>query len=462
MKHFIDLLSALRIRSECVKHEWSREKLDKFQQTELQSLVRHAIEKSPFYRQLYKDIVVDDNLAVTDLPATNKTMMMDNYDQVVTDSRLKLKDLQAFISQVKFGQSYLNQYRVFTTSGSTGRKGVFVFNRDEWIKAVSTGLRVGYYCGIKNPRLFPKRWRFALIGAGSPLHVTASYYHAINSVFFNQVILPVTAPFVEIVTALNRLRPDFLSCYPSLASLLAIEQLDGRLDIHPIAITTNSETRTPEMQQNIENAWGIAPFNNYGTTEAGVNIAIDCDCHCGLHIFEDFFIVEVVDEKNDPVPDGQLGAKILFTNLYNYTQPIIRYEIDDVIALSAESCACGHPFKMIADIEGRADDILYICSEEGEEIPVHPHNLRSPAAEITEIKQYQISQETDGLHITLALKNDVIADEVTARLEDKYAKKLASLGVQCPRLHIDVVDFIERDHKKMGKFKLIKSNAARK
>lgn len=460
IKQFIDLLRALKIRDACVLRKWTREELDKYQQTQLQSMVRHAIDKSPFYRELYKNIVVDDNLAITDLPVINKQMMMENYDQVVTDPRLKLSDLQGFIQHVKYGEAYLNEYRVFTTSGSTGLQGVFVFNRDEWIRAVSTGLRVSYHAGFKKPR-FPKRFRFALIGAGSPLHVSASYYHAVKSIFFNQLNLPVNIPHDEIVMALNMFQPDFISCYPSLASLLAIEQLEGRLDIHPNAVTTNAEVRTPEMEQNIKNAWGIIPFNNYGSTESGLNIAIDCTCHRGLHIFEDFFIVEAVDGENKPVLDGQPGDKMLFTNLYNHTQPIIRYEISDVITLSAKPCECGHPFKMIADIEGRADDILYMQNDKGEGIPVHPHNLRSPAAEITDIKQYQIIQETDGLHLTIVLKKGAIADEVISKLKDKFDSKLGTLGAQCPELHVSVVASIERDQEKMGKFRLIKSNIPR-
>jgi putative adenylate-forming enzyme len=386
--------------------------------------------------------------------------MMENYDQVVTDPRLKLKDLQAFIPHVKTGQSYLNKYRVFTTSGSTGLRGVFVFSRDEYVKAISTGMRAGYYCGFEKPR-FPKRWRFALIGAGSPLHVSAAYYHAVKSVFNKQLNLPVTRSHDEIVAALNRFQPDLLGSYPSLASLLAMDQLEGRLNIQPIAVTTSAEMSTPEMEQNIERAWGIRPFNIYGVTESGLFIAADCGCHCGLHIFEDFFIIESVDEDNRPVPDGKPGARILFTNLYNYTQPIIRYEIDDVITLADQPCRCGHIFKMIANIEGRADEILYMTAENGVDIPVHPHNLRSPLAEVTDIKQYQIVQEKDGLHITLALKNEASADAVCTRVRKRFNEKLPSLGVPCPELQFNMVHHIERDQQKMGKFRLIKSNVPR-
>jgi putative adenylate-forming enzyme len=457
MKRIIDIFKALKERDASLKKEWTREALDQFQQSRLRLLVRHAIDKSPFYRELYQGIKIDGGLVVTDLPPISKKVMMENYDKVVTDPRLKLKDLLAFIPRVKTGQRYLNEYRVFTTSGSTGLQGVFVFSRDEYVKAISTGMRVGYYCGFETPR-YPKRWRFALIGAGSPLHVSAAYHHAVKSVLIKQINLPVTQSHNEIVAALNRFQPDLIGTYPSLASLLAMDQLEGRLTIQPIAVTTSGEMLTPEMEKNIERAWGIRPFNNYGATEAGLFISADCGRHCGLHILEDFFIIESVDKDNRPVPDGRPGAKILFTNLFNYTQPIIRYEIDDVITLADKPCRCGHVFKMISDIEGRADEILYITAKNGSDIPVHPHNLRSPLAEVTDIKQYQIVQEKDGLHITLALKNEASADEVCTRVRKRFNEKLSSLGVPCPELRFNMVTHIERDEQKMGKFRLIKSN----
>ena len=453
-----DLLRAVKLRDEAMQRAWTRETLKKHQQKQLQSLVRHAIDKSPFYRELYKNMLIDEGLVITDLPAIDKRIMMENYDKVVTDPRLKLKDLQQFIKNITYDDYYLNQYLVFTTSGSTGLQGVFVFNREEWVKAISTGLRVGYYAGFEKLR-FPKRWRLAMIGAGNPLHVSASYYQAAKSILLKQINLPVTLSRDEIVMALNKFQPDFLSCYPSLASLLAIEQLEGKLNIHPLAVTTNAEVRTPEMQQNIEDAWGITPFNNYGLTEAGNTFAVDCSAHHGLHIFEDFFIVESVDENDNPVPDGEAGAKMLFTNLYNYSQPIIRYEIADVITLKEETCPCGHPFKLISDIEGRSDEIIYLHNKDGDEVPVHPHNLRSPIIAIPDIKQYQVIQEEDGFHITLALRKDAAsADDVIRQLKDKLEQKLTSMGAICPGMYINIVDELERDQKKMGKLRLIKSN----
>jgi phenylacetate-coenzyme A ligase PaaK-like adenylate-forming protein len=142
------------------------------------------------------------------------------------------------------------------------------------------------------------------------------------------------------VDELNLFQPESLFTYPSIASLLAIEQLEGRLHIHPQVVETGAEVRTEQMEQNIRRAWSVAPFNVYGTTEGGP-CNVDCSYHRGIHVFEDLVLMEVVDERNQAVPDGLPGSKVLITNLFNFTQPLIRYEVTDMLTISPEPCPCG-------------------------------------------------------------------------------------------------------------------------
>jgi phenylacetate-CoA ligase len=76
----------------------------------------------------------------------------------------------------------------------------------------------------------------------------------------------------------------------------------------------------------------VEPFDWYGITEGGV-LACDCASHQGMHLFEDLFWVENVDRHGHPVPDGAVGHKLLITDLFNRTQPLIRYELSDMVVL---------------------------------------------------------------------------------------------------------------------------------
>jgi phenylacetate-CoA ligase len=233
---------------------------------------------------------------------------------------------------------------------------------------------------------------------------------------------------------------------------------EGRLRIHPRAIGTTGELLTGDMIQKIHEAWGIVPYNFYGLTEAGVFLGSDCSYHRGIHVFEDLFIVEVVDEKNRPVPDGATGDKFLLTNLSNFTQPLIRYEITDIINMASDSCLCGSPFRQITVMEGRNDDFVYLQSVGGADIAVHPLNFRSPLIAFQEIKEYQIIQKIDGIDVFVVLKQDVSSDHLVESVKNKLREKINSLNALCPDIRIKVVPRLDRDNRKMGKLRLVKSN----
>jgi hypothetical protein len=200
------------------------------------------------------------------------------------------------------------------------------------------------------------RVRAASIAATDPLHISARTSVA-AAVGVNRVLrLDARQPLAELVSGLNAFQPQVLFGYPSTLALLADEQQAGRLRLGLTKVTTVSEVRTP-VERKISEAWRVAPFNWYGISEGGV-LAADCRHHEGMHVFEDLFLVENVDEEGRPVPDGVVGGKLLLTNLFNRTQPIIRYELSDMVVLDSRPCPCGRSFRRVVRIEGRTSEIL--------------------------------------------------------------------------------------------------------
>ena len=451
-----DAARAMFIQKKLDSRKWSRQELMQYQQQRLSSLVRHAVRYSPFYRELYRNVKAENSMKLDDLPVINKATMMENFDAFVTDPRLKLQGLLAHIGQI--GQNdafYLDEYRVLTTSGSSGLKGVFVSNRKEWRTASAVYYRCGAIMGMK-ARL--PRSKMAFVAAGSPIHVSYRVSTSNDVGFLNIKRLEATTPVEDLVTALNAFQPECLCGYPSVMALLALDQWEGRMHIHPRVISTNGELLTGDMIQKIHEAWGIVPYNFYGLTESGLILGSDCSFHRGIHVFEDLFIVEVVDEKNRPVPDGATGDKFLITNLFNFTQPLIRYEISDMINMASAPCPCGSPFRQITVMEGRSDDFVYLQSVRGYDIAVHPLNFRSPLIAFPEIKEYQIIQEIDGIDVFVVLKQGVSSDQVVEAVKNKLIEKINSLNALCPDIRIKVVPRLNRDNRKMGKLRLVKSN----
>ncbi|MGO9319852.1 MAG: phenylacetate--CoA ligase family protein [Solirubrobacteraceae bacterium] len=431
----------------------TREELLALQRRRLVATARHAAAASPLYRELYAGIELEEDLNVRSLPIVSKAMLMDHFEESVTDPRLRLSEVEAHLEKVHGDELYLDCYRCMPTGGTTGRKGVFVYDRDEWRQCLTAFLRWTELTGLR-PRL-GRRVRLATVTATSPLHMTARFSLSIDLGLYAGCRLDARTPIRELVTALNEHRPEHIVAYASMASLLAVEQLEGRLHIAPRVVVTTSEVRTEEMTANIRAAWGVAPFNAYGTTEGFY--AGDCEHHQGMHVFEDLGLIEVVDERGDPVADGIAGSRLLFTSFVKGTQPLLRYEISDMVALTTAPCSCGRPLARMLSLDGRSDDVLRMTGTDGQTIAVHPHTLKSPMAALPELRQYKIVHDQDGLHVLVMLRDAVPADEVSGRLDATLRSELLAAGVADPRLDVSIVDELPREPGHSAKFKLIES-----
>ena len=144
-----DLLNALVIERGLRVHDgWTRAELALHQRRQLGSLVRHALEHSRVYRELYRGLALGEEIDLQALPVTNKQLMMDHFDSVVTDSRLKLDALRAHLESIRRDEYYLGEYRVLATTGTSGLRGVFVYDRAAWSKVLANTLRWNRFAGI--------------------------------------------------------------------------------------------------------------------------------------------------------------------------------------------------------------------------------------------------------------------------------------------------------------------------
>lgn len=449
-----DALRALRTARQLAPRErWSRQRLAEHQRRALHTLIAHATAHSAFYRDHYAGVDLDDTPALADLPSTTKGALMERFDDWVCDPRLRLADVERHLDGLVRDELLYDQYRAMATGGTTGRRGIFVYSRAEWVVCLAGFLRWTELTGT-GPRL-PRR-RVAAIGATSPLHMTARFGMTIDVGAHRVLRLDARQPLGELVAALDSFRPDFITGYPSVLALLADEQVAGRLQVAPERVATTSEVRTAEMEAAITRAWEVTPYNAYGITEGGI-VAADCAEHAGLHLFEDLVLFENVDEDGRPVPDGTVGAKLLVTNLFNRTQPLIRYELSDMVALDSSPCACGRTLARVVALDGRSDDILVLPRAGEGEVAVHPLTVRSLFAGMAELRQYQVVQDPQALRVRVALRDGVDAGQAAARIRSAVAAKLEEVGAVPPPIEVEAVAEIVRDSGHGAKLKLIES-----
>jgi phenylacetate-coenzyme A ligase PaaK-like adenylate-forming protein len=440
-----------RAGREAPNERLERASLERLQRDRLTALVRWAAERSPLYRERYRGLDLRGPVEIGALPTVDKPALMDAFDDWVTDRRLRRADVEAALPDIQAGALHLDEYRVCATGGTSGRRGLFLYSRSEWVQATAAFLRHTALVGTA-PRL-PRR-RIAVVTTVSPLHMSARFGATMDVGLHRVLRLDARRPLGEIVAGLQEFQPDSLNGYPSVLALVAEEQRAGRLRIAPSVIATTSEVRTPEMEARMVAAWGVAPFNVYASTECGVT-AVDCPEHRGLHVFEDYVVVENVDAHGRPVPDGQPGERLLVTNLWNRTQPLIRYELSDIVALDAAPCPCGRTLRRIVALDGRGDDVLVLPARGGGTVPVHPLTVRSPFAADEDVRQYQIVFDGRTLVVRLVPQPGTDAAGVAERVRRELATKLAAAGAEPPPIRVELVEALGRDGGPSGKLKLI-------
>lgn len=451
----VDLAAAyLLSRRFKARDRWSREHLLRHQRDAFMSIVRHAAHASRFYREHYRGIDLADGLEPSQLPVTSKRLLMDNLESVVTDPRLSRDVLDRHLAGATGDSLLFGEYRVVATAGTSGLRGLFVYDRKAWRTVLANTLRWQDFSGIA-PR-FPSRVRICSIGADNPMHVTSRIPMSGDIGLFRIRHLLAADPIERLVAGLNAFRPDVILPYPSVAALLAREQISGSLSISPRVIATHSELLTPEMERLIERAWGCRPYNHYGLTEEP-HVGADCAHHAGLHLFEDTAMVEVVDDAYRPVPDGTLGTRYLLTNLYNRTQPLIRYEVTDMLARAPGQCACGRPFGLIGAMGGRAEDMLHLPRADGSpgEVCVTPMLISLAVEAFIGVREYSAEHDAGGVRIRLVVPNAEDRQRIGEALPARLASDIASHGAVTPPITLEFLDGLPRSEQRMGKLSIV-------
>ena len=297
------------------------------------------------------------------------------------------------------------------------------------------------------------RTKMATVASPASWHMSGQVGATIGTSWMPEIQISATDPLPSIVEALNNWQPEVLIVYASMASILAEQQLDGPLHIAPRLVFTSSEVLTDAARQRIEAAWGKCLFNEYAATETAI-IGSECDQHNGLHLFEDLLMVEVVDEKNKPVPMGEFGEKMLLTVLFNRTQPLIRYELNDSIQLADTICACHRPFRLIKNIQGRTEDTLYLPAADGSKVAIQPLVFHR-VMDLQRTGAWQIINDEQGLTVLLTAtgENFSVTDTTQA-----IRTALAAQGVAVPEIRVQQVSSIPKSAS--GKTPLIKSTIA--
>ena len=248
--------------------------------------------------------------------------------------------------------------RMHASSGTTGNPTVVYHTRrdlDAWTNLVA---RCMVMTGVHKGDVFQNMMGYGLFTGGIGLHYGAEKVEV--------MVIPAGAGNSKRqIWLMRNFGTTVVHIIPSyalkLATVFEAEEVDPKKDVNLRIALIGAEPHSEAIRRRIEEIYDLDAFNSYGLTEMnGPGVAFECPVKEGMHVWEDSYILEVIDPKTlDPVPDGEEG-ELVFTTLNREAMPILRYRTRDLAFVYPEPCACGRTHRRIARIKGRTDDMLII------------------------------------------------------------------------------------------------------
>jgi phenylacetate-CoA ligase len=364
----------------------------------LEHLVKHARANSSFWRDKLAGLNMG-SFELADLPTTNKAELMDNFDQAITVDDLHRDEAENFLEdESNIGKFFNDKYALSRTSGTQGRPLVVVQPKAniELLFALQVSRGNQHSISLSDAVrhfVWPARLAAVLFKPGFYASATAFQYMPPGAKHYVETQV-LCASDDDMIERLAEFRPTHLTAYASVLHDIARHIETGRLSLPDLEQVVNiSERLMPQAREHYKCVFGTPVLDNYSMGEC-LFLANGCPTSGGMHINADWALLEVVDENNKPVQHGEKGAKVLVTNLANHVQPIIRYEIGDIVTMATQPCGCGSNMPLIDHIDGRDSEVLYVQTDQGLR-PIQPMILEIALIHMLHLREYQLIQDED-------------------------------------------------------------------
>jgi len=402
------------------------------QQQRVRAVLTMARARSVVYGERLRGLP-DDASALTRMAPVARDELMQRFDDWVTDPALRLDELRAFTADpARIGDPYLDRYLIWESSGTSGAPGVFV--QDAAALAV--------YDALETLRRRPDN---SLRRLFDPMGLTErlAFVGATNGHFASQINVQrlarlqswrassirsfsILQPMDRLVAELNAFAPTVIATYPTAALVLAEQVQRGRLTVPVREIWTGGETLGQTARARIAQAFGAEVRNSYGASEF-LAMGWECD-HGRLHLNTDWLLLEPVDDRQRPVPPGQVSHSVLLTNLANTVQPLIRYALGDQVRLGVAPCACGSPLPSI-EVLGRHDDILRLRGTAGHPVALLPLAISTVLEEGAGVFDFQVVQRDDHTLLVRLPEQGELGKQALARCRSALMAFASAQGV---------------------------------
>lgn len=378
----------------------------------LQQTVRHCM-NSPFYKRRFEEnhLSPDDIKSLDDLkriPFTTKQDLRDTYPFGIASEPLE------------------HCVRLHSSSGTTGNPTVILHTQkdlDEWANAVARCL---WMVGLRPSDVFQNSSGYGMFTGGLGFQYGAER--------LGMLTVPAAAGNtkrqIKFITDFGTTAVHAIPSYATrLFEVMQDMGIDPRKDTRLHTLIIGAEPHSEEQRRRIEEMLGVKAYNSFGMSEmCGPGVAFECKEQNGLHIWEDYYIVEIVNpETLEPVPEGEIGELVL-TTINREAMPLLRYRTRDLTRILPGDCPCGRHHKRLDRMKGRSDDMIILKG-----VNIFPIQIEQILMQFKELStDYLITLDTlesnDGMTIEVEL-NQMFTDDygrlqalmkdITRRLKDE-------------------------------------------
>ncbi len=388
------------------------DQIKQLQLERLQQTVRHCM-NSPFYKRRFEEnhLSPDDIKSLDDLkriPFTTKQDLRDTYPFGIASEPLE------------------HCVRLHSSSGTTGNPTVILHTQkdlDQWANAVARCL---WMVGLRPSDVFQNSSGYGMFTGGLGFQYGAER--------LGMLTVPAAAGNTKRqIKFITDFGTTVVHAIPSYATrLFEVMQemgIDPRKDTRLHTLIIGAEPHSEEQRRRIEEMLGVKAYNSFGMSEmCGPGVAFECKEQNGLHIWEDYYIVEIVNpETLEPVPEGEIGELVL-TTINREAMPLLRYRTRDLTRILPGDCPCGRHHKRLDRMKGRSDDMIILKG-----VNIFPIQIERILMQFKELStDYLITLDTlesnDGMTVEVEL-NQMFTDdygrlqalmkEITRRLKDE-------------------------------------------
>ena len=392
---------------------FSREEIEKYQLERLQKTVEHCM-NSPFYKERFASIGLK--------PSDIKTL--DDLRKIPFTTKQDLRDTYPFgIASVPLDQCV----RLHSSSGTTGNPTVILHTQkdlEEWANAVARCL---WMVGCRPNDVFQNTSGYGMFTGGLGFQYGAELLGMLTVPAAAGNTLRQLKFFTDFGTTVVHAIPSYAA---RLFEVMQERGIDPRKDTKLRTLVIGAEPHSEDTRRRIEEMLGVKAYNSFGMSEmCGPGVAFECPEQNGMHIWEDYYIVEIVDPDTlEPVPDGEVGELVL-TTLKREAMPLLRYRTRDLTRILPGDCPCGRHHKRLDRMKGRSDDMIILKG-----VNIFPIQIETILMQFKELaSDYLITLETkennDAMTVEVEVADNLSFDdfgrlqnlerEITRQLRDE-------------------------------------------